>query len=182
MAYHHLAIVTHDMQATHRFYTEAMGFELVHAEKAQTGKGSNWSKHFFYDTGNGEMMAFWEIHHDDIPDDHPTSISRGLGLPAWTNHIAFRADSVDDLRQKRARLLSAGQRVTEIDHNWCRSIYATDPNGILVEFCVTTRAFADGDEELAFKALTSDDMADEPAPVVEQFEPEQATQGRVPLG
>jgi hypothetical protein len=32
----------------------------------------------------------------------------------------------------------------EVDHGWCLSVYATDPNGILVEFCVTTDAnFAD---------------------------------------
>jgi hypothetical protein len=35
----------------------------------------------------------------------------------------------------------------EIDHGWCVSIYATDPNGVMVEFCLTTDAdFADRDE------------------------------------
>jgi hypothetical protein len=28
----------------------------------------------------------------------------------------------------------------EIDHGWCRSLYTVDPNGIMVEFCVTTDA------------------------------------------
>jgi hypothetical protein len=32
--------------------------------------------------------------------------------------------------------------VTEIDHSFCRSIYAIDPNHILVEFCSTTRPFS----------------------------------------
>ena len=31
MAYHHVALATRDLAATHRFYTEAMGFELVKA-------------------------------------------------------------------------------------------------------------------------------------------------------
>ena len=32
MAFHHVAIATRDLAATHRFYTEAMGFRLVHVE------------------------------------------------------------------------------------------------------------------------------------------------------
>ena len=29
MGFHHVALATHDTAATHRFYTEVMGFELV---------------------------------------------------------------------------------------------------------------------------------------------------------
>ena len=165
MGYHHIAIATRDMRATHRFYNEAMGFQLVRAEKAQTGKEA-WAKHFFYDTGNGEMMAFWEIHDDDIDPNFPTSISTGLGLPLWSNHIAFSASSVEQLNEARERLCAAGHDVTEIDHHWCRSIYANDPNGIMVEFCVTTREFDEEDHQRALAALEATSMPDEPAPVV----------------
>ena len=58
MAFHHFAMATQDMQATHRFYSEAMGFELVKVEKGKT-PGEGWAKHFFYATGDGEMMAFF---------------------------------------------------------------------------------------------------------------------------
>ncbi|MEE3326324.1 MAG: hypothetical protein VX252_03250, partial [Myxococcota bacterium] len=36
-----------------------------------------------------------------------------------------------------------------IDHGWCRSVYTVDPNGIMVEFCVTTKPdeFAQTEEE-----------------------------------
>jgi len=37
----------------------------------------------------------------------------------------------------------------EIDHNWCRSIYTRDPNGTVVEYCVTTGQFTQADKELA---------------------------------
>jgi len=171
MSYHHLAIATRDMQATHQFYSEAMGFELVRAEKANTGPIA-WAKHFFYDTGNGEMMAFWEIHDDSLPEDFPTAISTGLGLPPWTNHIAFGAADLTELTGARERLLAAGHRVTQIDHHWCVSIYAMDPNGILVEFCMTTREFDAEDKARAIAALTTDDLPDEPAPVIEEFLPQ----------
>jgi catechol 2,3-dioxygenase-like lactoylglutathione lyase family enzyme len=175
VSYHHLAIATRDMKATHEFYSNAMGFELVRAEKAQM-PGGDWAKHFFYDTGNGEMMAFWELHLSEIPEDFPTSISAGLGLPEWTNHIAFGADSLDDLGVRRQRLLDAGYGVTEIDHHWCMSIYAMDPNGILVEFCTTTRSFTSQDSEYALAALDNDDMKDEPPPVINRYKPEAAAE------
>ena len=169
MPYHHVAIATRDMMATHKFYSEAMGFELVRAEKARTGPDA-WAKHFFYDTGNGEMMAFWEIH-DEALADFPTAISTGLGLPIWTNHIAFAAADESSLVSARERLLAAGHPVREIDHHWCRSIYATDPNGIMVEFCNTTREFDEDDRSRALAALSSDDLPDEPAPIMSEFEP-----------
>jgi catechol 2,3-dioxygenase-like lactoylglutathione lyase family enzyme len=36
MGYHHVALAARDLAATHRFYTEAMGFELVKAVAAPT--------------------------------------------------------------------------------------------------------------------------------------------------
>ena len=170
MSYHHVAIATKDMQATHKFYSAGMGFDLVRVEKAQSRPGA-WAKHFFYDTGNGEMMAFWELHDDSVPEDFPTEISTGLGLPVWTNHIAFGAESLTELASVRQRLQDAGHQVTEIDHHWCTSIYAMDPNGIMVEFCTTTRAFDAQDKARALAALTSDDLPDEPPPVITSYEP-----------
>jgi len=32
MAFHHVAIATHDLAKAHAFYEDAMGFRLVHAE------------------------------------------------------------------------------------------------------------------------------------------------------
>jgi catechol-2,3-dioxygenase len=39
--------------------------------------------------------------------------------------------------------------IVQIDHGWATSIYATDPNGIMVEFCVTTsgESFAQSEQE-----------------------------------
>jgi catechol 2,3-dioxygenase-like lactoylglutathione lyase family enzyme len=148
MSFHHTAFATHDPGATHAFYTEAMGFELVKVEVAPTPKGG-WAKHFFYDTGGGQLMAFWDLHDESIPDGWSSAISTGLGLPEWVNHLAFAASDLDDLETRKLRLLDAGRDVVEIDHGWCSSIYANDPNGIVVEFCTTTRAFTEADREEA---------------------------------
>jgi len=157
--FHHTAFATKDPAATHAFYTGAMGFELVKVEVAPTPKGG-WAKHFFYDTGGGEMMAFWELHDDTIGSDWSPAISTGLGLPDWVNHLAFAASDLDDLETRKLRWLDAGYDVVEIDHRWCTSMYTVDPNGILVEFCTTTVPFTDADREDA-KRLFAD-----PAPPV----------------
>jgi hypothetical protein len=54
--------------------------------------------------------------------------------------------------------LAAGHDVMEIDHNWCKSVYTRDPNGTLVEYCVTVGTFTEADRELALKAVTSNDV------------------------
>jgi len=41
----------------------------------------------------------------------------------------------------------------EIDHGWCTSIYTKDPNGILVEFCTSTRQLGPADHEEALRRL-----------------------------
>jgi hypothetical protein len=41
----------------------------------------------------------------------------------------------------------------EIDHDWCVSIYTTDPNGILVEFSTLTREFTAADKAEAEQLL-----------------------------
>jgi hypothetical protein len=54
--------------------------------------------------------------------------------------------------------LAGGHDVMEIDHNWCTSIYTMDPNGTMVEYCVTTGVFTEEDRETALKAVTSDEI------------------------
>ena len=154
---HHLAVATRDMPATHAFYSQAMGFDLVKVEVASTPQGG-WAKHFFYDTGAGELMAFWELHDDELPDDFETGLSKAAGLPEWVNHIAFSADDMAAIEAAKQRWLEHGYDVLEIDHHWCYSVYATDPGGTLVEFCVTTAEFSAADRELAARAVHSDDM------------------------
>ena len=150
MAFHHVAFATNDTEATHRFYTESMGFELVKVVNAPTPTGG-WAKHVFYDTGGGGLIAFWELHDDTLPA-FDAAISTGQGLPEWVNHLAFDA-SLDQLDELRVRWLDHGIDVVEVDHEFCRSIYALDPNGILVEWCADQRPLDERDREHAARTL-----------------------------
>jgi catechol 2,3-dioxygenase-like lactoylglutathione lyase family enzyme len=155
MSFHHVAIATRDVDATHAFYTEVMGFDLVKVDAISTD-GGGWARHLFYDTHGQGLIAFWDLHDDEhIPDEFEPSISRGLGLPAWTNHLAFDAHDLDGLAEHKRRWLAAGQSVAEIDHGWCTSIYIEDPNGIMVEFCATTQHLTAADRENARRMLAA---------------------------
>jgi catechol 2,3-dioxygenase-like lactoylglutathione lyase family enzyme len=173
MAYHHVALATRDLAATHRFYTEAMGFTLVKAVVGPTDAPGGWAKHVFYDTGGDGLIAFWDLHDERFTSFDPR-ISEGLGLPTWVNHIAFNATDEAVLEAQREHWLDMGIDVVEIDHGFCRSIYTNDPNGILVEWCTDTRALNDEDRAAALRAVESDE------PELEQMPEPQFHQGRKP--
>ncbi len=152
---HHVAFTTRDAEATYDFYTNTLGMPLVRTENHLHGDG--WFRHFFFDMGGGEALAFFAIGDVGEQADYKTEISTGLGLPIWTNHIAFRLDTLDELDAMNARMQQNGiDAIKRIDHGWCTSIYAADPNGIMIEFCVTTNAdqFGDQTEEEALRLLT----------------------------
>src|SRR5690606_32833800 len=118
MAFRHVALATTALLATHRFYTEAMGFTLVKAVVAPTPEGQGiWAKHVFYDTGGthqpgavaegGELLAFWELNGPQPPAFDP-AMSTSHGLPVWTNHLAFFARDLDDLHARRDHWLACG--------------------------------------------------------------------------
>jgi len=176
MSFHHVAIATRDLEATHRFYSEAMGFDLLKVDTVPVME-TGWARHLFYDTGNGELLAIWDLHDDAFTDFDP-AISTGLGLPAFVNHVAFGAADLDALDACKDRWLAHGHDVVRIDHGWCTSVYANDPNGIMVEFCTTTRTLTDDDRREAQSLLTAAAPAvDRTDPPIEFFEASAANAG-----
>lgn len=158
MAYHHIAVVTRDIKAIDHFYREVMGFDLRKVEVAPTPVGG-FGKHFFYEIEPDRFIAFWELQGDAFSHLQDTGLSSAMGLPDWVNHISFHSPTLAHVHEKRDMWLAGGFDVMEIDHNWCHSVYTRDPNGTLVEYCVTTGVFTDEDRQTALKAVTSNDVA-----------------------
>lgn len=158
MPYHHLALAVKDMKAIHAFYTEAMGFQLARAERVKTPTGG-LGFHYFYDAGGGEFMAFWQLDDKKLPSDFPTSLSGAAGLPHWVNHLAFKGRDLAHLDETAARWRKMGLDVMDLDHHWCRSIYTFDPNGTMVELCVTTIEANEKDRQAALDALEGREIA-----------------------
>lgn len=143
MAFHHVALATPDIDTTHRFYTEVMGFEMVKVVIGPTPEGG-WAKHVFYDTGGNGLIAFWDLHGEKYPEVQG-AMSRSVGLPDWVNHLAFHAVDAAHFDAGRKRWLDHGLDVFEVDHGFCRSIYTNDPNQTMVEWCMDTRPLDDQD-------------------------------------
>ena len=165
MAYHHLALAAKDMQAIHAFYEGVMGFELVKVEVAPVMDGG-WGKHFFYrmDGNDSKFIAFWELHETPSQDRHKHDLNAAANLPAGTNHISFDVHTKEELDAWRERWNAAGLDVLEIDHNWCHSVYTRDPNGNMVEFCLTTGSFDEADRARALAALEETEFNATPGP------------------
>ncbi len=173
MSYHHLALAASDMKATHEFYEGVMGFELVKVEVAPVMTGG-WGKHFFYrmDGDDSTFIAFWELHDTKDADEYIFDLNKAAKLPPMTNHYSFSVESDEELAQWREKWRAAGLSVFEIDHNWCKSIYTTDPSGNAVEFCLTRGEFTAADRERALAALDETEFNPSPAPVsMKMWEP-----------
>lgn len=123
----HLALVTTDMDATTRFYHDVLGARLV----ATIGTPS--FRHYFFEVGDGNTIAFFEYHDVDIP-----RFAKPAGVPdpraAQFDHLSLNLADERALETLRSRLKDHACEVTEVvDHGIMRSIYFTDPNGIALE-------------------------------------------------
>ena len=88
MSFHHVAITTKDLAATHRFYTEAVGFVLAKVDVVDNPFGG-WMRHALYDTGDESVLAVLEFN-DHSMGEYRTDISSGLACPIQACH-AFPA-------------------------------------------------------------------------------------------
>src|SRR5438477_3010600 len=136
----HVGLSTLDMDRTRAFYEGVLGFEAVRCDTMAVKEGGE-IRHVFFDTGGGQLLAFMEPRGvPGIPAGYDAGINRGLGVPDAFYHFAFDVDSVAALEAKRAALIAKGVRVTPVvDHEWMKSIYLKDPNGLLLEDACATR-------------------------------------------
>lgn len=167
MSYHHLALAAKDMAAIHAFYEGVMGFELVKVEIAPV-IGGGWGKHFFYrmDSDDSRFIAFWELNDTPGQNDYTYDLNEAAKTPKGTNHYSFAVNTLEELVSWRHKWNAAGLDVLEIDHNWCHSVYARDPNGNMVEFCLTTGSFTEDDRTRALAALGEREMKASPPPAM----------------
>jgi len=136
----HIGLSTLDLDRTRDFYERVLGFKAVRCDILKVKEGGQ-IRHIFFDTGHDQLIAFMEASGvPGIPAEYDAGINRGLGVPGVFYHFAFEAGSEAALDEKRHELLAKGVEVTEVvDHDWAKSIYFKDPNGIQLEFCCYTR-------------------------------------------
>ena len=152
----HIGLSTLDLDRTRDFYEGVLGFKAVRCDILKVKEGGQ-IRHVFFDTGHDQLMAFMEASGvPGIPAEYDAGINRGLGVPGVFYHFAFEAGSEAGLTEKRRELLAKGIEVTEVvDHDWAKSIYFKDPNGIQLEFCCFTRNLDADDARMQHRAEIS---------------------------
>lgn len=129
---HHTARPTWKLKETVEFYRDKLGLTLVHCVSAKGWGPGNHPDflHFFFDAGNGALIAFFYylgttqpphlVHHPEYDND--------------ATHTAWKVDSRDELMAWRARLERNGVEIMyQIEHEVVESIYFRDPNGYYLE-------------------------------------------------
>ena len=136
----HIGLSTHDLDKTREFYEGVLGFKAVRSDIITVQEGGR-IRHIFFDTGRDQLIAFMEARGvPGVPSSYDAGITRGLGVPSAFYHFAFEAGSEAGLTEKRNELIAKGIEVTDVvDHDWAKSIYFKDPNGIQLEYCCFTR-------------------------------------------
>ena len=115
---HHAALICSDVEQTIRFYQGVLEFPLTELFGNRDYKGST---HFFFDVGNGNLLAFFDFPGLDL--------SPYLETLGNVNHIAISVtkEKWDHLRGK---LDAAGvEYLVESE----KSIYFRDPDGARLE-------------------------------------------------
>jgi catechol 2,3-dioxygenase-like lactoylglutathione lyase family enzyme len=152
----HIGLSTLDLDRTRDFYEDVLGFKPVRCDILKVKEGGQ-IRHIFFDTGRDQLIAFMEASGvPGIPAEYDAGINRGLGVPGVFYHFAFEAGTEAALVEKRHELLAKGVEVTEVvDHDWAKSIYFKDPNGIQLEFCCYTRDLSADDARMQPRAEIS---------------------------
>jgi catechol 2,3-dioxygenase-like lactoylglutathione lyase family enzyme len=150
----HISLGTLDMNATRAFYEGVLGFKAVRCDIIKVKEGGE-IRHVFFDTGARQLLAFMEPRGvPNVPVEFDGSLNRPLGMPEGVYHFAFEAGTLAELEAKRTELIGKGVKVTPVvDHEWAKSVYFKDPNGLLLEYSYLTREFNadDGVMQLRFE-------------------------------
>ena len=143
---HHNAYVTADMEKTRHFYEDLIGMPLVATwcESDMLFGAERTYCHCFFGLADESALAFFQFAK---PEDQQLF---GPKMPASPfHHIALNCDkALQDGAVKR--LEEAGYKEPDmfvLEHGYCRSLYAVDPNGMILELTVDAPTAADGAAE-----------------------------------
>jgi glyoxylase I family protein len=133
---HHHAYVVRDQEKNRQFFEEVLGIPLTATWCER--HFSPWVNrevafcHTFYSLGDGGALAFFSFADDEVYQKCQATVPPEIGA---FHHVAFKVDDVG-YEELLGRIQAAGQRVRETDHGYCRSLYCTSPDGLIVEFTV----------------------------------------------
>jgi catechol 2,3-dioxygenase len=130
----HIVLNVRDLEESHRFWTEILGFRQVGELKATPQRP------------NPPRMRFYSADHDGKMNHHDVALVENTALPAppadWSmfgaplaiNHIAVTLPSREAWLRQLEFLQARGVRFNRrVEHGMTHSLYINDPNGYGVE-------------------------------------------------
>ena len=133
---HHHAYVVQDHEANRQFFEDVLGIPLVATWCEMTNHPAFGRPvamcHTFFGLADGGALAFFQFADPEI---HKLCVAERPAAVGSFDHVAFKVDegAYDEIV---ARLRRAGEAFRETDHGYCKSVYATSPDGLIVEFTV----------------------------------------------
>ena len=155
---HHTAYVTKDLEATRAFYEDVLGFPLMatYCEKDELFGKERTYCHCFFELADGSALAFFQFA------DAEDQAEFGPDIPSSPFiHIALQVDA--DAQEELVRRIAAAGIVEPqtyvLEHGYCKSVYVTDPNGMILEFTHDDPRAALGSRAQVCAARSDDDTA-----------------------
>ncbi|HUB96349.1 MAG TPA: VOC family protein [Stellaceae bacterium] len=132
---HHNAFVVRDQETNRHFFEDILGMPLVatwceRMFNRDLGRDVDYC-HTFFGLADGGALAFFQFADAEMYERSKPIFPE---IPSF-NHIAMKVDDATfDAMERRLKDGDVPCRV--VDHGYCRSIYATSPDGLRVEFTV----------------------------------------------
>ncbi|MCU4752032.1 VOC family protein [Halobacteria archaeon AArc-curdl1] len=129
---HHVTNICTDMDATKGFYEDVLGFHTVKMTENYDDPGT--LHYYFSPTPDGEPGT--TITYFEYPN------SRGQPGPGASHHFAMGVEDEETLLEWREHLQAHDVRVSTVrDRTYFKSIYFSDPDGLVFELATTGPGF-----------------------------------------
>ena len=121
----HLAFITHNLEATIRFYRDLLGMTL------ESGVGHDGFRHYFFRAGEAQVAFF---AYQGASAMRAKSHGAPTREPIGFDHVSLTCETREELFSFKDKLEAAGFEVSgAVDHGLLWSIYFYDPNNIPLE-------------------------------------------------
>jgi catechol 2,3-dioxygenase-like lactoylglutathione lyase family enzyme len=132
---HHTAYTSKNLEETRKFYEDVIGLPLMATwcESDELFGAERTYCHLFFGLADGSALAFFQFAR---PEDQALFAPKMPESPF--HHIALKVEP-EVQKGIEQRLRAAGYaepKMYVLEHGYCRSLYAVDPDGMIVEFTV----------------------------------------------
>jgi glyoxylase I family protein len=156
---HHTAYVTKDLEATRAFYEDVIGLPLIatYTEMDELfGKDAHLLPRAF---SNWPMARRWPSSSSPNADDQAEFGRISRPAPSSTSLCTSTRIPRPSWRRASPPPASPSPQTYVLEHGYCRSVYVTDPNGMILEFTYDTPAAMAPDVDAERRATAKAELA-----------------------